>query len=295
MQVGIPGCSTNTSCQLAGHRFGDSLLQAASALHFLVFMEYVAHWHHNLCDTMSTDLHGLGLAGIIQSKLLPFPDLTTLALYASPLTLWSNGHVPPNEDFAKVMACQPDLLAIADICSQHFGLSGDRLAQRLNDACTGVVTRVMLQVSIFLCALGHFFDHSTVIVSDQLPGKVSAMLKGMQVLSFLEPSSSTHAVASYKAAIPAHSLAMPMLGTKSRGDPTIPSGSARDDLCVVKIPAIVLKYVKPGLAQEEALRYLTAGTSSGLPSSAQPVIDLMDMGTAGGDVVEGGADLMEED
>ena len=64
---------------------------------------------------------------------------------------------------------------------------------------------------------------------------------------------------------------------------------------MVKIPAVVLEYAKPGLAREEALRYLTAGTSSGLPSSAQPVINLMDMGTAGGDVVEGEADLMEED
>ena len=64
---------------------------------------------------------------------------------------------------------------------------------------------------------------------------------------------------------------------------------------MVKIPAVVLEYAKPGLAREEALRYLTAGTSSGLSSSAKPVIDLTDIGTAGGDVVEGGADLMEED
>ena len=140
MQVEIPGCSTDTACQLVGHGFGDSLLQATSTLYFLVFMEYVAHWHHDPCDAMSTDPRGHGLAGIIQSKLLPFPDLTALALYASPLTSWSNGHVPPDEDFAKVMARQPDLLAIADICSWYFGLLGDRLAQRLNDACTGVIT-----------------------------------------------------------------------------------------------------------------------------------------------------------
>ena len=264
-------------------------------------MEYAATWRRDVCNVLSTNPCGCGLARVIQSELLPFPDLTALALYASPLTSWSSGRVPPDEDFAAMASRQPDLPAIAAICSQHFGLSGDRLAQRLNDACTGVVTRALLQVTIVLCAHGHLFIYSSIIM-DQLPGGVDATLEGMQILSFLEPSPSTHAVASYKAAVPAHLLAMPMLGTKSAGDPTL-SGSATDKLCMVKIPAVVLEYAKPGLAQEEALRRLTA-TSGGLHSSLQPVIDLTltDMGTSSttrrggvGKGAGGEADPMEED
>ena len=61
----------------------------------------------------------------------------------------------------------------------------------------------------------------SLIIMGQLPGRVDAMLEGMQILSFLKPSLSTHAVASYKAAVPAHLLAMLMLGTKSTGNSTL--------------------------------------------------------------------------
>ena len=103
-------------------------------------MEYAATWRHNICNVLSTNPCGCGLTRVIQSELLPFPDLTALVTYANTLTSWSSGCVPPDKDFATMASHQPDLPAIVAICSQHFGLLGDRLAQRLNDACTGVVT-----------------------------------------------------------------------------------------------------------------------------------------------------------
>jgi len=156
MQIGIPGCDVDVACQLACYGFGDSLLQAAFMLPFLQFMEYIANWRRDLCDALSTDPRGYlqqlhrGLAQVIQLELLQFPDLPAVALYASPLTSWSNGRVPSDEDIA-VVARQPDLPAISTICSQHFGLSGDGLVQKLNDSCTGVVTCTLLQVSIAIC------------------------------------------------------------------------------------------------------------------------------------------------
>ena len=156
MQIGIPGCDVDVACQLACYGFGDSLLQAALTLPFLQFMEYVANWCCDLCDALSTDPCGYlqqlhhGLAQVIQSELLQFHDLPALALYASLLTSWSNGRVPPDEDIA-IVACQPDLPAISTICLQHFCLSGDGLVQKLNDSCTGVVTHALLQVSIVVC------------------------------------------------------------------------------------------------------------------------------------------------
>jgi len=156
MQIEIPGCNVDVACQLACYRFGDSLLQAAFTLPFLQFMEYIANWHCDLCNALSTDPHGYiqqlhhGLAQVIQSELLQFPDLPAVALYAILLTSWSNGHIPLDEDIA-IVACQPDLPAISTICSQHFGLSGDGLIQKLNDSCTGVVTCALLQVSISVC------------------------------------------------------------------------------------------------------------------------------------------------
>ena len=95
MQIGIPGCDVDVACQLACYGFGDSLLQAALMLPFLQFMEYIANWCRDLCDALSTDPCGYlqqlhhGLAQVIQSELLQFPDLPALALYASPLTSWS--------------------------------------------------------------------------------------------------------------------------------------------------------------------------------------------------------------
>ncbi|KIM66084.1 hypothetical protein SCLCIDRAFT_56409, partial [Scleroderma citrinum Foug A] len=93
--VGIPGCDVDVACQLACYGFGDSLLQAALMLPFLQFMEYIVNWCCNLCDALSTDPRGYqqqlhhGLTQVIQSELLQFPDLPAVALYASPLTLWS--------------------------------------------------------------------------------------------------------------------------------------------------------------------------------------------------------------
>ena len=155
MQVGIPGCDVDVAHQVAGYGFGESLLQAATTLPFLDFMKYMAEWRNNLCDALSTDPHGLlqqkhpGIAQVIKSELLPFPDLTAIALYADPLTSWSNDHVPPENEF--IMACQPDLAAIGDFCSRHFSLSGDSLTHRLKDVCAGVVTRAALQVCAISC------------------------------------------------------------------------------------------------------------------------------------------------
>ena len=121
MQVGIPGCDVDVAHQVAGYGFSESLLQAAITLPFLDFMKYMAKWHNNLCDALSTDPCGLlqkkhpGIAQVIKLELLPFPDLTTIALYADPLTSWSNGHVPPKNEF--IMAHQPNLAAIGDFCS----------------------------------------------------------------------------------------------------------------------------------------------------------------------------------
>ena len=104
---------------------------------------------------MSTDPGGLlqrrhpGVANVIKLELLPFPDLTTVALYVDLLTLWSNGHVPSENDI--IMARQPDLPAIRDFCSQHFSLSGDSLVCKLKDVCAGVVTHALLQVCAISC------------------------------------------------------------------------------------------------------------------------------------------------
>jgi len=160
MQVGIPGCNVDVACQVACYGFGESLLQAATTLPFLDFMEYVAEWRRDLCDALSTDPRGLlqqkhpGVAQVIKSELLPFPDLTAVALYADPLTSWSDGYVPPGNDV--VMARQPDLPAIGDFCSRCFSLSGDGLVHKLKDVCAGVVTRALLQVC-FISYLAAFF------------------------------------------------------------------------------------------------------------------------------------------
>ena len=155
MQVGIPGCDVDVAHQVAGYGFSESLLQAAITLPFVDFMKYMAKWHNNLCDALSTDPRGLlqkkhpGIAQVIKLELRPFPDLTTIALYADPLTSWSNGHVPPKNEF--IMAHQPNLAAIRDFCSRHFSLSGDSLTHRLKDVCAGVVTRAALQVCTISC------------------------------------------------------------------------------------------------------------------------------------------------
>ena len=119
-------------------------------LPFLEFMTYMAEWRNDLCDALSNDPHGLlqqkhpGIAQVIQSELIPFPDLTAVALYADPLTSWSNAQVPPENI---IMARQPDLPTIGDFCFRHFSLSGDNLVHKLKDICVGMVTRALLQVS----------------------------------------------------------------------------------------------------------------------------------------------------
>jgi len=72
----------------------------------------------------------------------------------------------------------------------------------------------------------------------------------------------------------------------------------------MKIPALVLEYVKPNLLQGQALSQLTTGMSSvdmehegRLGSASQPVIDLT-IGTACDEcsgVIEEVIELMEED
>ena len=155
VQVGIPGCDVDVAHQVAGYGFGESLLQAATTLSFLQFMKYMAEWRSDLCDALSTDPCGLlqkkhpGIAHVIKSELLPFPDLTAVALYADPLTSWSNGHAPPKN--ADIVARQPDLAAIGDFCSRHFSLSGDSLVHKLKDVSAGVVMRAALQVRTNPC------------------------------------------------------------------------------------------------------------------------------------------------
>ena len=121
-------------------------------------------WHSNLCDALLTDSRGLlqqkhpGVAQVIKSELLPFPDLTAIVLYTDLLTLWSNGHVPPENNL--IMACQPDLPAIGDFCSQNFSLSGNSLVHKLKDICAGVVTCALLQV----CTISHLYSFNKLIV-----------------------------------------------------------------------------------------------------------------------------------
>ena len=155
MQVGIPGCDVDVACQVAGYGFGENLLQATTTLPFLEFMKYMPKWRSDLCDALSTDPHGLlqqkhpGITQVIKSELLPFPDLTAVALYTNLLTSWSNGHVPPENDL--ITACQPDLPTIRDFCTRHFSLSGDSLVHKLKDICASVVMCALLQV----CAVSH--------------------------------------------------------------------------------------------------------------------------------------------
>jgi len=107
MQIGIPGCDIDVAHQVASYGFGESLLQAATMLPFLEFMKYMAKWHSDLCAALSTDPRGLlqqkhlGIAQVIQLELIPFPDLAAVVLYADPLTLWFNSHVPPENDLCK--------------------------------------------------------------------------------------------------------------------------------------------------------------------------------------------------
>ncbi|KIM59863.1 hypothetical protein SCLCIDRAFT_1185384, partial [Scleroderma citrinum Foug A] len=92
----IPGCNVDIACQVACYGFGESLLQATTTLPFLKFMTYMAEWCNDLCDALSNDPCGLlqqrhpGIAQVIQLELIPFPDLTAVALYADLLASWSN-------------------------------------------------------------------------------------------------------------------------------------------------------------------------------------------------------------
>ena len=138
--------------------------------------------------------------------------------------------------------------------------------------------------------------------SSQLPGEVNSMLGGMQVVSFHKASQTTHSVASYKVSVPTQ-LLLPTLGSTPASNSAL-FEFASSKSCTVKIPALVLEYMKPDLLWGQALSQLTAGTSSvnmehegRLGSASQPVIDLT-IGTACGGcsgAIEEVIELMEED
>ncbi|KAI6004433.1 hypothetical protein F5J12DRAFT_893515 [Pisolithus orientalis] len=208
--TGCCWCDTDVACWLVDYGFGRTLLEAAISLQFVEFMEFIAKWYHEL-------------ACVIKEEHFEFPDPTILAMYLSPLTLWSDGGHSP---ITHVMSHQANLIALVAFCLQCLGWPPDTVQSALMDTCAGAAMHALLQ----------------------LPGNIDGegLQCGIQVNSYFHKSLPT-----YRLSVPSWFLPLPvevdlsafvhmsLLGEVSNGNP----------FYEVEVPVVMLEYSRPALVQ----------------------------------------------
>ncbi|KAI5987259.1 hypothetical protein EDD15DRAFT_2372706 [Pisolithus albus] len=195
-------------------------------------MNFIAKWCDDICEVLRTDPRSLlggrhyELAHIIKEECTQFLDPAVLAMYLLPLTSWSDGHSPVIVTGSR----QPDLQSLAAFCLQRLSWSRETVQSELEAACAGMAMRTLLQ----------------------LPGNANSegLRRGLQVSSYCDDGP----LPTYRISVPSRPLAMPLDPGPSPIVHMSPPGDdgSNDSFYEMEIPAVVLEYSWPDLAQVSA-------------------------------------------
>jgi Holliday junction resolvase YEN1 len=117
----LPGCGGHIAHALARCGFSDLLLAACQNMLEDNLRHFLVQWRQDLRIELATNSHGfLRNKQIALSTKIPntFPSLRVLHLYVQPVTLWSDGFVPPVTENWTVKL--PDLPRLAKYCKEEF-------------------------------------------------------------------------------------------------------------------------------------------------------------------------------
>ncbi|KAF8173270.1 PIN domain-like protein [Pholiota molesta] len=118
---GISGCGPTTALALAKCGFGDQLLAAHYQLNDTEYERFLIQWRCAIRTELHTNSRGLlprrqpNVAAAISDN---FPNRRILRLYATPVTSWSPGRIPP--DANQWSFKQPSISGITEFCRQNF-------------------------------------------------------------------------------------------------------------------------------------------------------------------------------
>ena len=96
------------------------------------FMQYLAGWHHQLCNVLAMDLEGLlgwQYPSLAHSILKAFPHYDVLQKYLCLLTTFS---ISKDANYYQIESSQPCLERLASLCEQQFWWAPEVIATKLH-------------------------------------------------------------------------------------------------------------------------------------------------------------------
>lgn len=252
--IGLPRCGETIAYKLSCTGLGDSLLDAAQQLSSLELSMFLALWHEQLWDELSTDKSGfLGhhLSGVACSVHDNFPSTDVIRLYARPATLWCNGGNGP--DTSVWLPQMPLVSKLAALCEHSFSWNSQAVASCFqNNVWEGCCIRRLAQITKAFTVTSLQQHVNNGIVNDPPPA-LSSFLQIQKVK--LGPAS----LKVYRVETPLCSLVVATCSGLAQWPSHLPTAKFNAHKMLVSIPAQILECALPSLVQQFKAQDLCIG------------------------------------